>query len=101
MNKFNENGKKHGQWEEYSVNGTLFYRENYINGKLNGLCEGYYSNGKLDYKVNFVNGKLHGLLERYYYNGKLTLKVYYILINFQKKCNISNNFIIFAFNIKK
>jgi len=47
MNGFNENGEKHGPWEEYWINGKLGYRGNYFNGKMHGLFERYHSNGNL------------------------------------------------------
>ena len=74
MNEFNDKGERHGPWEEYSVNGTLFYRENYINGKKHGLCECYYSNGNLMDKENYINGNKHGLSEKYNEDDKLYLK---------------------------
>ena len=46
MNKFNENGEKHGPWERYHDNGNLWYKENYINGELHGLYERYSNSGK-------------------------------------------------------
>jgi antitoxin component YwqK of YwqJK toxin-antitoxin module len=39
MNEYNDNGLKEGTWEEYSSNGKLLYKTNYVNGKLHGLYE--------------------------------------------------------------
>ena len=48
MNKYNEQGQKHGPWEKYWNNGELMYKKNYLNGKLHGPWEKYYRNGELD-----------------------------------------------------
>ena len=50
MNKFNEQGQKHGPWEEewYWFNGKLKYKGNYLNGQKHGLWEEYWSNGGLE-----------------------------------------------------
>ena len=77
MNGFNENGEKHGPWEEYWENGKSYWKGNYVNGKKHGLCEHYGIYGKLSYKVNFVNGNEHGLSE-WYSNGKLYIKQYWL-----------------------
>ena len=79
MNKFNEQGQKHGPWEIYFLHDKLRYKGNYVNGKQHGLWEWYWFNGKLMYKRNYVNGKQHGLWEEYYYsNGNLKEIRYYI-----------------------
>ena len=79
MNQYNEIGEKHGPWEEYWFNGTLWFKGTYSNGKRHGLYKSYYlHNGKLDYIVNYVNGKKHRLMERYTINNKLYLKQYYL-----------------------
>ena len=77
MNGINDNGERHGPWEDYYTNGNILSKLNYINGKFHGLYESYYSNGKLWYKVNYVNGVEHGLSE-WYSNGEFYLKEYYL-----------------------
>jgi antitoxin component YwqK of YwqJK toxin-antitoxin module len=48
MNGYNDNILKDGPWEEYWINGKLYWKENYVNGKRHGLYESYYyTNGKL------------------------------------------------------
>ena len=47
MNKYNEQGEKHGPWESYYENGKLSSKENYVNGKQNGLWEHINENGRL------------------------------------------------------
>ena len=48
MNKYNEQGQKHGPYEWYYENGKLGSKANYLNGKRHGPWEEYYENGKLD-----------------------------------------------------
>jgi antitoxin component YwqK of YwqJK toxin-antitoxin module len=57
INLFNENGERHGYWEEYYDNGKLAYKGNYVNGKRHGYWESYYSNGELYYKGFYDMGK--------------------------------------------
>jgi antitoxin component YwqK of YwqJK toxin-antitoxin module len=50
MNQFNDKGQKHGYWEDYWSNGSLFYKGNFINGERSGHWELYNENGVLDVK---------------------------------------------------
>ena len=68
MNKYNEQGLKHGLWEKYHSNGNLMYKENWGNGNTNGLSERYYSNGNLWFKACYSNGKNDGILVLYNFN---------------------------------
>jgi antitoxin component YwqK of YwqJK toxin-antitoxin module len=52
MNKYNEQGERHGPWERYWYNGKLWYKGNYVNGEKRGPWEWYDENGKLRYKGN-------------------------------------------------
>jgi antitoxin component YwqK of YwqJK toxin-antitoxin module len=71
----NENNQPHGYWEQYHVNGQLWYKGNYVNGIRHGYWEQYHV---LWYKGNYVNGKEDGYWEDYYSNGQLENKTYYI-----------------------
>ena len=90
-----KNGKKHGVWSEYYVNGSLKTKgtyqmgnkhgewveckkdgrissvENYKHGKKNGIWRGYHANGKLMSVRSFQNGQMHGEYEYYYDNGQI------------------------------
>jgi antitoxin component YwqK of YwqJK toxin-antitoxin module len=76
MNGFNENGEKHGLWEDLWSEGELFSRLNYFNGKLHGVLDYYFSTGILCSRRNYFNGKRNGLTEFYKYDGKLKTKQY-------------------------
>lgn len=60
-NQRDDNGERHGLWEQYYPNGKLWYRENYKNGKLHGPCEIYYDNGEVRYNGNLNREKPAGL----------------------------------------
>jgi antitoxin component YwqK of YwqJK toxin-antitoxin module len=81
INLFDENGNRHGYWEEYHYNGELAYKANYVNGNRHGYWESYYDNGQLDYKGNYVNGIKHGYWELYYDDGELHYKGFYDMGN--------------------
>jgi antitoxin component YwqK of YwqJK toxin-antitoxin module len=38
-NQYNQQGQRHGYWEDYYRDGTVYYRKNYINNKICGLYE--------------------------------------------------------------
>jgi antitoxin component YwqK of YwqJK toxin-antitoxin module len=44
----NENGIKHGYWEDYWDNGNLWYKGNYVDGNRHGYWEVYNYNGNLN-----------------------------------------------------
>lgn len=80
MNQYNESGQKHGYWEVYYPNGTLWYKGNFINDRMNGYWENYYSNGNISGKGNYIDGELDSYWEfySYYTDGELNKKSYYI-----------------------
>jgi hypothetical protein len=78
INLFDENGNRHGYWEDYYSNGQLDYKGNFVNGKPHGYWEEYWSNGELYYKANYVNGKKHGCWEQYRSSGELSYKGNYV-----------------------
>ena len=54
-NQYNENGQRHGYWEDYWYQGQLWFKGYYVNGKLDGYWEEYHHNGQLWFKGNFIN----------------------------------------------
>lgn len=55
-NQYNENGDRHGYWEEYWSSGEIMTRGCYKNGLKNGEWEQYWENGHLWKKGCYVNG---------------------------------------------
>ena len=56
-NQYNENGLRHGYWEQYYYNGRLWFKGNYVNGLQHDYWETYHDNGKLAYMGYFHMGK--------------------------------------------
>ena len=50
----NEQGQRHGYWEDYYENGQLMSKGNYVNGKAHGYWKDYSYNGKLEYKTYYI-----------------------------------------------
>jgi antitoxin component YwqK of YwqJK toxin-antitoxin module len=50
----NENGERHGYWEDYYSNGQLAYKGNYVNSNRHGYWEVYYNNGQLVNKTYYI-----------------------------------------------
>jgi len=45
-NEYDINGKRHGYWEYYNLNGSLVSKGLYINDKKHGVWENYFNNGE-------------------------------------------------------
>ena len=71
MNKYNEQGKKHGPWERYFSKDSLQLRIVYENGKQNGLFEQYFDNGQIQHIGHQKDGKSFGIWRHYNRCGKL------------------------------
>ena len=71
------NGKRHGTFIEYFINGQIELECNYINGELDGIYKSYFINGQIETDCNYINGKLHGENKEYYVNGALKLQTQY------------------------
>ena len=54
MNQYNENGQKHGYWEERWPDGSLIGNGVYIDGKRDGYWEAYYPNGNIKLSGEFT-----------------------------------------------
>lgn len=60
INQHDENGKKHGRWEDYYA-GRQYYKGGYNHGKFHGLWELYHENGQPIGKGEYKNHKDRGL----------------------------------------
>ena len=64
------NGKRHGIWESYRLNGThLEWRGHYLHEKPHGVWEGYRPDETLKWRHHYLHEKPHGVWEGYRYNG--------------------------------
>ena len=61
INKYDEQGKRHGYWEQYHHNGQLWRKGEYRHGKAHGLWEYYWSDGQLSYKGEHKQDRHIGL----------------------------------------
>ena len=62
INQTDSGGRRHGLWEYYHPDGSLWWRGHYLHGELHGVRE------------------LRGLWGDYYENGTLYYKKYYLII---------------------
>lgn len=51
---FNKNLIAHGYWEVYNIDGTLWYKRNYINGVLFGYYEFFYGRNRNANKIYYA-----------------------------------------------
>jgi antitoxin component YwqK of YwqJK toxin-antitoxin module len=55
INQRDTQGRRHGVWEYYRPNGTLWWREHWLHGVRAGLWEWYWKNGaslRKEYSLN-------------------------------------------------
>jgi antitoxin component YwqK of YwqJK toxin-antitoxin module len=45
-NQYDSQGNRHGVWEHYYANGSLWWRAHFLNGKHHGTREWYHSDGR-------------------------------------------------------
>lgn len=65
-------GKKHGEWKYYHLNGYNYYSENYKNGTLNGKVNYYYPDNSLMSFEMYSDNIKDGEYEYYHRNSKLS-----------------------------
>ena len=66
-----ENGKNHGKYIAYCLNGNVRIEANYKNGFKDGVCKWYYPNGILHISEGSKEGVLHGHSWVYNPDGKI------------------------------
>lgn len=64
-NAFNQDGEKHGYWEEFYKDGVLKRKGYYRNGLEDGPWNEFWSNGTRKEDVTYKNGKRHGISNNY------------------------------------
>ena len=64
-------GKRHGLYKRYHLNGIVQEERMYHSGLLNGESKAYHDNGQLFWKVLYVDGKKQGFKKRYNKEGVL------------------------------
>lgn len=78
MERFYVNGNRleiinyeHGTSEEYSYDGVLQMRINYVNGIIHGLLERFDGMGNRYSVINYVNGVANGIMEKFDTKGRI------------------------------
>jgi antitoxin component YwqK of YwqJK toxin-antitoxin module len=71
------NFKLDGSVIDYTLNGTLLMKGNYISDKKNGEFAFFYNNGNLKSKGNYDNDKRVGYWEYFYKDNKLKQKIFF------------------------
>lgn len=66
-----KNGKKHGQFVKYYINGKLDTRCTYQDDLLEGTEETFHIQGYKTSETHYLHGKKHGLYTLYYPNGEI------------------------------
>lgn len=75
------NGKREGLWLTYSLEGNLWFKNNYVNGIIDGMSFMYHKNGQLRSKSLYDMG-VEIATEEYNKNGKMRFK-----LEFEKDTN--------------
>jgi antitoxin component YwqK of YwqJK toxin-antitoxin module len=57
INQRDSEGRKHGVWEDYYINGRILVREHYMHGKAHRLREWYHTDGTPYFKKYFLTIK--------------------------------------------
>ena len=71
-NQRDPQGRKHGVWEDYREDGTLWRRYHWHHGKKHGVWEDHYPKDRtIRWKGEFQHGKEHGVHKYYNQDGKL------------------------------
>lgn len=66
-------GKRHGKWRYWSLDGKLMQLQSYVEGKLSGPLQRWYSSGQVSELSHYRNDKLHGGYMSWHENGQLKM----------------------------
>lgn len=69
-------GKKTGQWIEYTPDGDIVLINSYVNGLLDGVVTRMSYRNQVDLRIHYKNGKMDGQYTAYKF-GKLVEERYY------------------------
>lgn len=72
--KFDEKGKRTGEWTWYHDNGKVREKTTYVNGLREGKSEEFFPSGLLSFRGNYKADMLDGDFEAYGLHGGLTTK---------------------------
>ena len=72
-----KNGKLHGVWVEWNIEGQIINQAKYRNGLLNGVFIQFRSDGSREFEVTYVDGVENGPFKRWFKNGRLWVEENY------------------------
>ena len=75
INQRDAEGRAHGLWERYRLDGTLWWREHWHHGKLHGVWERYRSDATLWRRAHYNMDRLVGLEQEWNEKGELVKSV--------------------------
>jgi antitoxin component YwqK of YwqJK toxin-antitoxin module len=81
INQKDEQGLRHGVWENHYPDDTLSWRKNFCHGVSHGICESYFSDGTLWWREHYHYGKIKGIEKWRSRQGIPTHKEYTSLLN--------------------
>lgn len=76
-----KHGLRHGKWQAWFEDGTLWSEGTYVDGKENGMKKIYYPNGNLYYKGIVTDGQRTGVWEFFDNEGQKIKEVDYDALN--------------------
>lgn len=82
------NGRKHGLYEKWFLDGKLHKKYNYFTGLRHGTSKKWHFNGELYKKSIYTNGKKNGLYQRWHTNGQLNYECHYIAGKLHGRCKV-------------
>lgn len=71
-------GREDGPGMEWSADGVLVSRKNYVNGLLDGVYRAYYPSGVLEEEATYLRGNLSGIVKYFYESGVVRSSVTYV-----------------------
>jgi uncharacterized protein len=80
LNQLDAEGRRHGLWEHYYPDGTLWQRRHYHHGKAHGLWEHYYPDGTLWGKGHCHHDRLKGIVKWWNPQGGISTKRYQLIL---------------------
>jgi antitoxin component YwqK of YwqJK toxin-antitoxin module len=80
LNQHDAEGKRHGLWEDYYEDGTLWQRRHYHHDQMHGLWEIYYRDGTLWGKGHCHHDRLKGIVKWWNPQGGISTKRYNLLL---------------------
>ncbi len=80
INQLDAEVRRHGLWEDYRSDGTVYWRGHYHHGKWHGVWGWYRSDGTLAWREHWHHGVRKGLETGWDSPGRIASKRYHLVI---------------------